>query len=84
MTRKDIEAAYKVSAGVILSPGKFELCAVYVPHFWDIYLNGFADRDDGTVLGFDVTAEDKAEFPELKNRRTVRLVEHDNGFVQEV
>jgi hypothetical protein len=57
---------------------------LYVPYFWDAYLNGCADRDDGTVLGFDVTREDKAIFPELKRRRTVRLIQRDDGFVVEV
>ncbi len=68
----------------VLRPGKFEGEAPYVPYFWDIYLNGGADRDDGGTLGFDVLAEDKAIFPELKRRRTVRLVETDQGFVCEV
>jgi len=84
MTRNEIEQTYKVENGLIRSPGKFEGCPVYVPYFWDIYLNGFADRDDGNYLGFDVTAEDKTEFPELKRRRTVRLVEIASGFVCEV
>ena len=65
-------------------PGKFEGCAVYVPYFWSFYLEGCADRDDGRILGFDVTAEDRAIFPELKGRRTVRLIERDDGFVIEV
>lgn len=65
-------------------PGKFEGCAPYVPFYWDVYLTGGADRDNGKVLGFDVTADDRALFPELKGRRTVRLVETDQGFIEEV
>lgn len=84
MTRKQIEAQYKIENGIIRSPGKFEGEAVYVPHFWDIYLNGFADSDDGTALGFDVLPEDKVEFPELKRRRCVKLMERDDGFVVEL
>ena len=38
----------------------------------------------GRVLGFDISLEDKKLFPELKKRRTVKLVEDDNGFVHEV
>lgn len=83
MTRAEIEATYKIVNGRIASPGKFEGEMIYVPFFWEAFLNGRADRDDGTVLGFDVTAEDKAEFPELKGRRSVRLVERDDGFVCE-
>lgn len=85
MKRADIIQDYRVDdRGRIRSPGKFEGEMLYVPHFWDAYLNGCADRDNGRVLGFDVTAEDKAEFPELKRRRTVRLIENDQGFVIEV
>jgi hypothetical protein len=65
-------------------PGKFEGEAPYVPFYWEAYLNGMADRDDGKVLGFDVTADDKALFPELRKRRTVKLVETEQGFVCEV
>jgi hypothetical protein len=85
MTRKEIEENYEVDKdGVIQSLGKFEAEMVYVPYYWEAYLNGMQDRDDGKVLGFDVTAEDKEMFPELKGRRTVKLVQGDNGFVCEV
>ena len=70
--------------GIITSPGKFEGCPRYVPYFWDAYLNGMADRDDGSILGFDISADDKAIFPELKRRKTVKLVEDSQGFVSEV
>lgn len=76
MTRQDCEA-------LVRGPGQFEGEAVYVPYFWEAYLNGCADRDDGRVLGFDVTAEDREIFPELKGRRTVRLYQREDGFVCE-
>lgn len=84
MTRKEIEAAYNVVGGRIRSPGKFEGEMVYVVAFWHIAMEGFADRDDGRVFGFDIIKEDKHEYPELKGRRTVKLIEDDNGFVREV
>ncbi len=84
MTRKEIEATFTIGTnGRIQNPGQFEGEMLYVPHFWEVFLDGFADRDDGSVLGFDLTAEDKAEFPELKGRRTVRLYQRDDGFVCE-
>ena len=85
MKRKEIEQRYSIDAnGIIRSPGKFEGEMLYVPYFWDAFLNGFADRDNGNVLGFDVTSEDKVEFPELIARRTVKLYERSDGFVCEV
>lgn len=82
--REKIESEYTVRNGVIQSPGKFEGEAVYVPFYWEAFLNGMADRDNGTTLGFDVTAEDKILFPELRRRRAVKLIEDDQGFVREV
>jgi hypothetical protein len=83
--RHKIMANYKVDEhGIIRSPGQFEGEKLYVPYFWEAYLNGCADRDDGLVLGFDVNADDLREFPELKGRRTVRLMQSDDGFVVEV
>jgi len=84
MTRKEIESQYTVINGIIKSAGKFEQKPVYVPYYWDCFLNGCADRDNGKILGFDVTKEDKLEFPELKHRKTVNIIESDTGFVQEV
>jgi len=85
MTRQLVLNTYDVdSHGRITNPGMFKGEGLYVPHFWEVYLDGFADRDDGKVLGFDVTAEDKAEFPELEGRRTLKLVQRDDGLVCEV
>ena len=83
MTRQEIEESYKIENGRIRSPGKFEGEMIYVPFYWDVFLNGFADRDNGHVLGFNVSADDKKMFPELRRRRTVRLIERDDGFVEE-
>jgi hypothetical protein len=69
---------------IVSSPGKFEGEPAYVPYYWDVYLDGGAGRDNVDLLGFDVTAEDKALFPELKHRLAVTLRETDQGFVVEV
>jgi hypothetical protein len=84
MTRQDIERDYAIKDGRITSPGMFEGEMLYVPYFWNEFLNGMTDRDDGKVMGFDITANDKVEFPELKHRRTVKLYQRDDGFVCEV
>jgi hypothetical protein len=76
--RTDIAAHY---ANVTSHPGQFENEPSYVPYFWDVYMNGGADRDDGSTLGFDVRPIDRAIFPDLKNRRTVKIRQRDDGFV---
>jgi hypothetical protein len=65
-------------------PGKFEGEARYVPYFWDGYLHGFSDWDDGRILGFNLTEHQRTIFPELGLRKTIKLIEDDNGFVREV
>lgn len=83
--RLQILKDYRVSArGCISSPGKFEGEMLYVPYFWNLGLEGGADRDDGKVFGFDISPEEKFAFPELRGRRTVKLYERDDGFVCEI
>jgi hypothetical protein len=95
MTRKQIEECYANENGIIIEHGKFEGEAIYVPYFWELYLNGMDDsweacisgmddEDDGTIKRFNVSPEDRQEFPELKQRRTIRLIQRDDGFVCEV
>lgn len=69
---------------LVLRPGKFESEASYVPYFWDQFLEGMADEDDGERLTFKVSAEDIAMFPNLMGREAVHLIETDSGFVIEV
>jgi len=82
--RDAIYREFHIVNGRITNPGKFEGEQSYVPYFYECFLNGCADRDDGRILGFDVSAEDKALFPALRRRRTVKLIETDQGFVCEV
>lgn len=62
-------------------PGQFEGEAPWVPYFWDVYLAGMADDDDGETLFFTVDATDAAMFPELTIGMTVCLEQRDDGFV---
>ena len=84
MKRSEILAQYTVQNGIIKNPGQFDGEPIYLPHYWDIYLNGGADRDNGQIIGFDISADDKLEFPELKNRRTIRMIQTESGFICEV
>ena len=88
MDRTSILDSYVLSEDttppVITSPGKFEGEALYVPYFWDLFLNGDGDSGDEGELIFTITPEDREQFPELGRRTTVTLIEDDNGFVCEV
>lgn len=88
LIRKQILRDYNVDANsIIRSPGKFEGEPVFAPYFWDLVLTGFSDGDDGRVVTFHIPATDEecTEWPELAKwlgrKRTLRLVENDQGFV---
>lgn len=82
MNRKEILENYDVDKyGIITSPGKFEGEMLFVPHFYDVYLNGGAD-DCGKYVSIEITAEDRAEFPEIPKRlRKIQLIITSTGFV---
>jgi hypothetical protein len=82
LTREDIERDYDVDeTGLIHSPGKFEGEMLYVPYFWEIFMVGGADEDDGNVLTFGITDDDRKLFPELGTTEKLYLEESDQGFV---
>ncbi len=82
MTRQQILDEYDVDAnGIIRDPGKFEGEMLYVPYFWDAFLNGMADEDEGEVLTFEVDDTDREQFPELAGIITIDLIETGDGFV---
>ncbi len=70
-------------AAMTKRPGKFEGEAAYVPYFWDAFMNGMADDDDGETLTFRVTDADRVIFPELRRVKKVRIYERSDGFVCE-
>jgi len=41
-------------------------------------------EDDGETLTFYVNEDDRAQFPALEGRRTVKIIEDSQGFVTEV
>lgn len=81
----DVRSQYSTTPdGRITSSGQFEGEMIWVPFYWNIFLEGNADRDNGRVLGFDVSAADRQAFPEMpKRKRTIRLYQRDDGFVCE-
>lgn len=86
MTPEEIRKAYTTNErGMITQAGQFEGEMIYLPHFWQAYLDGCADSDDGTTLTFKILPEDRKVFPEIpKRRRTIRLQQTNDGFIREV
>jgi hypothetical protein len=78
------QCQYEVRDGRIISPGKFEGEAEYVPYFWESIFECGGDFEHGHITGCYITPEEKERFPTLRRRRTVKLYEREDGFVCEV
>lgn len=85
--RQGVLDSYDVdSRGIITSPGKFEGEAVYVPHFWDVTMDGSCE-----TLGWpygaetylvDIDDSDRAAWPELPTDCVaLHFQESESGFV---
>lgn len=86
MTRAEVMKHYRTDAhGRIISPGAFEGEMIYLPHYWEAFMDGMVDFERGDVLGFYIEDDERREFPELgKRRRTVKLYQRSDGFIIEV
>jgi hypothetical protein len=82
MKRQEIIKDYEVNKhGIITSPGKFEGEMVYVPHLFNVIMNGEGEhQEDGSIL-IDLIKEDYEEFPELLGCDIAYIREDSQGFV---
>lgn len=67
---------------IITTPGKFEGERIAVPFFWEQYLNGGSDKDDGEIIYFILSPREKRELQ--TNRKYFKLHERTDGFVIEI
>jgi hypothetical protein len=72
---------YTCRDGRIVSPGKFEGCPDWAPHFWDQILRGFGDCSGHDWDVVAVLADDVAAFPALAGTHAVVLKQDDSGFI---
>lgn len=81
---KKLRQEFKTERGIIRNPGKFEGEPIYVPYYWEQFMDGGADDDEGCTLKFNITPEERKAFPELgKKQKVVRIFQNDQGFVSE-
>jgi hypothetical protein len=89
MTREDILKDYAIDkCGKIISPGKFEGGCVYLPYYYDLWLNGeglsvYGADDEIISTAFDVEPQEREMFPELGSQEQVIFYERSDGFVIE-
>lgn len=77
---------YENTGKTITAFGKFEGEPIFTPYFWNLGLEGMADRDEGNAYVFKITKQDKETIPTLAewlgNKRTIYLREDSQGFVK--
>lgn len=73
MERLKILETYRVEQGIIRTPGPFDGQKLYVPYFWQKYLDGDAEEVDADAVFFVVHDREREMFPEIGHRRTIRL-----------
>lgn len=86
---KTITCDYENDGQRITALGKFEGEPIFAPHYWQLGLEGLADRDDGQTFtfhfAFNTTDADCAFRSELQQwlgrKRTLNLREDSQGFV---
>lgn len=70
---------------MVPGPGKFEGEPTFVPHFYDVMLDGASDVSmfdgDTPVEIFIVDADDVRKFPDLEGTYAVAIWESEQGFV---
>ena len=73
---------YTIADGRVTSPGKFQGEPRWVPYFYA--LDDELQVEDGACVvcrAFQLTPEERRQFPELKTTFAVVLAETDDGFV---
>lgn len=66
---------------LVSRPGRFEGEPPFVPYFWDLAMNGFANYDNGEVFRFIIEAEDIENWVDLDTYDWIELYTDNNGFV---
>jgi len=80
--RDSIVKQYSINEhGIITDLGKFQTEMCYVPYFWEIGMNGFADEDADGVWFFVIDDDDRELFPDLGEAYGIALDQSEQGFV---
>lgn len=75
-------ADYRIVNGRVTNPGKFQGEPRWVPYFYALEEDQeFMDGACVVYRAFQVTPEERRQFPELKTTFAVVLAETDDGFV---
>ena len=79
-----MEDIYPSENGIIICSGKFQDQAVYVPYFYNVWRNGFADLIEGNIAYFRIMKEDKKLFPEIEKKKKVIKLKISANNVMEI
>ena len=71
---------------IIREPGPFKDQPIYAPYFWNAYLDGTYDdeyaENDAHVIVFNVTDDDRYDYPELTSATKVCIWEDARGVLR--
>ena len=71
---------------MIRQPGRFKDQTIYAPYFWNAYLDGTYDdeyvENGEHVVVFNVTEDDRYDYPELGGATTVYIWEDTQGVLR--
>lgn len=71
---------------MIRQPGPFKDQPIYAPYFWNAYLDGTYDdeyvENGEHVVVFNVTEDDRYDYPELGGATTVYIWEDTQGLLR--
>ena len=87
--RRDYMAIYKTDKNLVIEEGDYQNERLWIPYFHDLYLTGKYDslmennKENTKIVTFEVNEEDLKHFPELKNRKKIKLY-LTNGKVEEI
>lgn len=69
---------------IITTDGPFKGQPLYIAYYWFYYVTGYTEDKTDDIVTFFVRGEDRAQFPQLMERSTVRLKQLLEGKIVEV
>lgn len=85
MTREELLTIFQIDEqGLIQNEGNLQGQPLYIAYYWYLFITGYSELINGDVLTYQVRTEDRIQFPELMNRKSVQLKRESDGCIVEV
>lgn len=85
MNREELLGLFDVDKNdIIITDGPFKGQPLYIAYYWFYYVTGYTEDKTDDIVTFFVRGEDRAQFPQLAERKMVRLKQLVDGRIAEV